>query len=417
MDLPFLHGIRPSIIEASKHIFVMHLLELMRLIYVASVLMMLVMVSAQCQQKSEDWLNKGNALSMQNKYNEAIKCYDEVIKLDPMNAVALNNKVNALNALGRTTEANATIAKAKNLSETIERLIRKGNEHYDQGKYDKAIKAYDEAIKLDSDFEVAWENKGNALYAQGKYDEAIKAYGKTGIKSHITRNHHYPNLAMAWEKKGDSLKDQGKYDEAIKAYYEAVQLDSSNSTLKAKVNALREQNESDEIKSETLPLNEDKIPSQIPSLEQGKVTVMFDVSKAQEEAIKKKWEHDNPVVFVTSKASAYDHISNYSLDLGNMYLVLDLTIRNQGYDNVEIDTKDFSIIINNTQYDLERESWYNLTSIGRQYLLDENNAYLGLGSGTHKEGSIVFQVPLEKDIKYELKWTPPGASNITTSYE
>ena len=164
----------------------MHLLELMRLIYVASVLMMLVMVSAQCQQKSEDWLNKGNALSMQNKYNEAIK-----------------------------------------------------------------------------------------------------------------------------------------------AYYEAVQLDSSNSTLKAKVNALREQNESDEIKSETLPLNEDKIPSQIPSLEQGKVTVMFDVSKAQEEAIKKKWEHDNPVVFVTSKASAYDHISNYSLDLGNMYLVLDLTIRNQ----------------------------------------------------------------------------------------
>jgi len=61
--------------------------------------------------------------------------------------------------------------------------------------------------------------------------------------------------------------------------------------------------------------------------------------------------------------------------------------------------------------------WYNLTSIGRQYLLEENNAYLGLGSGTHHEGSIVFQVPLEKDIKYELKWTPPRASNITISYE
>ncbi|MDD4653592.1 MAG: tetratricopeptide repeat protein, partial [Methanothrix sp.] len=134
----------------------------MRLIYVAFVLILLVMVSAQCRQKSEDWLNKGNALSMQNKYNEAIKCYDEVIKLDPMNAVALNNKVNALNALGRTAEANATISKAKNLSETTEKLVRKGNEFYDQGKYDKAIKAYDEAIKLDSDFEVAWQNKGNA---------------------------------------------------------------------------------------------------------------------------------------------------------------------------------------------------------------------------------------------------------------
>ncbi len=417
MDLPFFHGIRPSIIEASKHIFVVRLLELMRLIYVAFVLILLVMVSAQCQQKSDDWLNKGNALTMQNKYNEAIKCYDEVIKLDPMNAVALNNKVNALNALGRTAEANATISKAKNLSETIEKLVRKGNEFYDQGKYDKAIKAYDEAIKLDSDFEVAWQNKGNALYALGKYDEAIKAYGKTGIKSHIIQNHDYPNLAMAWEKKGDSLKDQGKYDEAIKAYYEAIQLDSNNATLKTKLNALREQNESNEIKSEDIPLNEDKNPPQIPSQEQGNVKVMFDMNKAQDGAIKKKWEHDNPVVFVTSKASAYDHISNYSLDLGNMYLVIDLMIKNQGYDNVEIDTKDFSVIINNTQYVLERTSWYNLTSIGRQYLLEENNAYLGLGSGTHHEGSIVFQVPLEKDIKYELKWTPPRASNITISYE
>ena len=45
-----------------------------------------------------------------------------------------------------------------------------------RAKYDEAIKAYDEAIKLDPNIADAWNNKGwSALNGQGKYDEAIKA--------------------------------------------------------------------------------------------------------------------------------------------------------------------------------------------------------------------------------------------------
>ena len=80
----------------------------MRLIYAAFILLLVLMTSAQCQQTAEERWDKGKAL-------------------------------------------------------------------YGQGKNDDAVKAFDEAIKLDPNYAAAWIDKGNALTGQGKYDEAIKA--------------------------------------------------------------------------------------------------------------------------------------------------------------------------------------------------------------------------------------------------
>jgi len=44
----------------------------------------------------------------------------------------------------------------------------KGVDLYDQGKYEEAIKAYNEAIKLDHNLVEAWYNKGIALDDLGK---------------------------------------------------------------------------------------------------------------------------------------------------------------------------------------------------------------------------------------------------------
>jgi tetratricopeptide (TPR) repeat protein len=59
------------------------------------------------------WL--GNILYSQDKYDEAVKAYDEAIRLNPQFAMAWNNKGVALKSLGRTAEANAVIAKAKEM--------------------------------------------------------------------------------------------------------------------------------------------------------------------------------------------------------------------------------------------------------------------------------------------------------------
>jgi tetratricopeptide (TPR) repeat protein len=64
---------------------------------------------------AEDWFNKGVTLYNESKYDEAIKAYDEAIRLAPNLIEAWNNKGMALDALGKTTEANAAKAKAKEL--------------------------------------------------------------------------------------------------------------------------------------------------------------------------------------------------------------------------------------------------------------------------------------------------------------
>jgi Flp pilus assembly protein TadD len=48
-------------------------------------------------------------------YEDAIKSYDETMKLDPNDAETRISKGNALKTLGRTNEANSAFTKAKEL--------------------------------------------------------------------------------------------------------------------------------------------------------------------------------------------------------------------------------------------------------------------------------------------------------------
>ena len=93
----------------------------------------------------------------------------------------------------------------------------KGSALYFLGKYDEAIKCYDESIKIDPSNPVVWNNKGLALYYLGKFDEAIASYEHA-----ITID---PSDADAWNSKGNSLNSLGKGDEAKKCYDKAKELE------------------------------------------------------------------------------------------------------------------------------------------------------------------------------------------------
>ena len=130
------------------------------------------------------WRNKGSALYFLGKYDEAIKCYDESIKIDPSNPVVWNNKGLAL---------------------------------YYLGKFDEAIASYEHAIIIDPSDADAWNSKGNSLNSLKKYEEAILAYEHAIIID--------PSDADAWNSKGNSLNSLKKYEEAKKCYDKAKELE------------------------------------------------------------------------------------------------------------------------------------------------------------------------------------------------
>ena len=98
-----------------------------------------------------------------------------------------------------------------------------------------AVNAFKNAIVFEPTYGDAWYNKGNALAALGKnnsskYEEAIQAYSYA-IKQD-------PSNTDAWYEEGNALAALGKnnsskYEEAMKAYNKSIDLNSSNSDAKA----------------------------------------------------------------------------------------------------------------------------------------------------------------------------------------
>jgi tetratricopeptide (TPR) repeat protein len=139
---------------------------------------------------AKDWFGKGSAFLIQGKLDEAVKAFEEAIRLDPNDAGSWLDKGVALSRQGKYDEA------------------RKA--------YEEAINASDEAIRQNPNLTYAWYNKGNALKAQGKYDEAIKAYDKAIEGA--------PLSAAAWNNKGLALQLLGRTTEANEALAKAEEL-------------------------------------------------------------------------------------------------------------------------------------------------------------------------------------------------
>ncbi|MDD4653447.1 MAG: tetratricopeptide repeat protein [Methanothrix sp.] len=171
-------------------------------------------------QTWQAWNGKGDALYGQGKYDESILAYDKAIELSPNNAIPWAYKGDALKALGQNNESDAAYARAKELGfggftwrpatitlngrpiaapgTNITTSINEGLELYNQGKYDEAITAYDEVIRLDpysADIWQAWNGKSDALKALGSEESEVANTTATRMHSLINTTSSNPSAA------------------------------------------------------------------------------------------------------------------------------------------------------------------------------------------------------------------------------
>lgn len=106
----------------------------------------------------------------------------------------------------------------------------KGNIHFQQGDYDKAIAAYNKAIELDLSFGWPYSNLALTYLTLGKFAEAILLYQKS---AELLQKQE--EQAASWNSIGNIYRHLNDYQGALNAYQKADDLDPQNAGKREKV--------------------------------------------------------------------------------------------------------------------------------------------------------------------------------------
>jgi len=115
------------------------------------------------------------------------------------------------------TEISRTIKDLLISLKTKEEWIREGNALNGLKRYEEALAAYEQAIRLDPNYTYAYLFKGNALSDLKRYEEALAAY-EQAIRLD-------PDDADYYHNKGIALNELKRHEEALAAYEQAIRLD------------------------------------------------------------------------------------------------------------------------------------------------------------------------------------------------
>ncbi len=135
--------------------------------------------------EAEKKICSGLRHQVEENIEEAMKDYDEAVKLDPRCTEAYNNR---------------GLAKSH------------------MGKHEEAIKDFDKAIKLDPQDGMTYYNQGNAKSSLGKHEEAIKDFDRALELD--------PETAVAYHSRGIAKAELGRHQGAVEDFSEAIRLKS-----------------------------------------------------------------------------------------------------------------------------------------------------------------------------------------------
>ena len=161
--------------------------------------------------------NRGISYDDSGRYQEAINDYDQAIALNPKGAMVFNNRGSAYAYLGKYQKAINDYDQAIVLNPKFsEAFNNRGVVYGNLRKYQKAMEDYDQAIVLNPKNAKAFNNRGNAYTNLGEYQKAIEDYNQAIVLD--------PQYAEAFYNRGVVYADLGEHQEAIEDYDQAIVL-------------------------------------------------------------------------------------------------------------------------------------------------------------------------------------------------
>jgi tetratricopeptide (TPR) repeat protein len=170
-------------------------------------------------EQANTWYDIGFSFQNQGNKEEALRCYDQALRLDPRFVLVWYLKGLVLGRLGNHAEAIRCLDKALELDpRNKDAWYHKGDSLASLGRHEEAIHCYDQALKLNPRTAMTWYKKGDSLASLGRHEEAIHCYDQSL---------EFDQLPIALYKKGNSLNSLDCHEEAIRCYDQALELNPS----------------------------------------------------------------------------------------------------------------------------------------------------------------------------------------------
>jgi tetratricopeptide (TPR) repeat protein len=172
---------------------------------------------ADSQQTVDQYLQKGDQLYKQQKYDEALRVFEQATDLDSKSAEAHYRRGQALEKLGYHIEANAAYDQALTCDAKFARAyIGKGNFHAAFHHYEAALHEYQQAARVDRKFSQAYYKIGQALMKLDRFLEAISA-NDSALRFD-------PHSAKINQQRGLLLQQLNRHDEALAHYDHSISI-------------------------------------------------------------------------------------------------------------------------------------------------------------------------------------------------
>ncbi len=163
-----------------------------------------------------DWLfQRGQELEQEQLYTQAVKAYDELIRINNRYPRAFVVRGEALRKLSEFEEALRDFTQAIRLfPDDWEAYYLRGSTFGNQGKLDLAVKDLDQAILRNPNHAPSHNALGFALSSVGKLEESIKAFDES-LRLDPNYAVAYANRGMTYAMMGEDAKADADIEKAI----------------------------------------------------------------------------------------------------------------------------------------------------------------------------------------------------------